>query len=351
MKCLHRAFLEALADEGNCSFEGGVLHIRDWALRPEDIVEMAKQIDGSNPVFDDLFSGWLADWKELQCEEADRILEQYDQHDRFQRLVAAYTKGVLTPFVGAGLSIPSGYLGWSAFLYKIQRDSLVSQEKIEAMLSDGFYEDAAQLLADTLGPSFDECIENQFAIDRPIEGAVALLPHIFSGMVVTTNFDTVLERSFQDADVAFKEILCGAESVRFRITSTEHPHMLLKLHGKADTSQGRILTLREYNTHYADASVLTNTVKLLYDRNHLLFLGCSLSGDRLLSAFKDYVASQGHDNLLKHYAFLPSPESHPQRVTRREQLASYHIYPIWYPPETHDESITALLIKLHKDAQ
>ena len=118
MKCLHRAFLEALADEGNCSFEGGVLHIRDWALRPEDIVEMAKQIDGSNPVFDDLFSGWLADWKELQCEEADRILEQYDQHDRFQRLVAAYTKGVLTPFVGAGLSIPSGYLGWSAFLYK-----------------------------------------------------------------------------------------------------------------------------------------------------------------------------------------------------------------------------------------
>lgn len=350
MKCLHRTFREALADESNCLFEDGVLHIRHRTFTPADIVDMSAQADGSNIVFDELFTDWLNEWKEQQCEEAGRILEEYEQLDRFQRLVETHKNGLLVPFVGAGLSIPSGYPSWTAFLHKVRKETTVSEKDLNELLTAGYYEDAAQHLADALGAGFNEALENCFAIKRTIVGAVSLLPYLFTGPVATTNFDTVLERAYQDAGNAFTLTLSGVESKRYRITSREHPHLLLKLHGQADDCRGRVLTAREYDAHYADDATLTSTVKLLYDQNNFLFLGCSLGVDRLLMSCKAHVSGIGHDNLPKHYAFLPAPESHEDRIARKTQLSAYHIYPIWYSGD-HDESITALLIKLHEAAQ
>lgn len=350
MKYLYRAFRESLADESNCTLEDGVLHIRHRTFTPAEIVDMAAQADGSNIIFDELFADWLNEWKEQQCEEAGRILEEYDQQDRFQRLVEAHKADLLVPFVGAGLSIPSGYPSWTAFLHKIRRESTFPEEELNALLVAGCYEEAAQRLADALGVNFDEAMENCFLRKLPVTGAVGLLPYFFKGPVITTNFDTVLERAYRDADNAFSSVLNGADSRRYRITSRENPHLLLKLHGQVDDCQRRVLTLYEYNTHYVDNTTLMDIVKLLYDQNNLLFLGCSLGVDRLLKTCKEYVASIGHSNLPRHYAFLLAPLDHEERVERKKQLADYHIYPIWYSGD-HDESITALLIKLHEAAQ
>ena len=350
MKYLHHTFREALADESNCLFEDGVLYIRHRTFTPVDIVDMCARADGSTLVFDELFTDWLNEWKERQCEEAERILDEYEQRDRFQRLVEAKEGGFLVPFVGAGLSIPSGYPSWTVFLHRVRRESTISEDDLDALLTVGRYEDAAQCLADALGAGFNEILENCFAVRRTVSGAVGLLPYLFTGPVITTNFDTVLERVYDAAEQPFSIILSGVESKRYRITSREHPHLLLKLHGQADTCQGRVLTTHEYDTHYADDATLKNIVKLLYDQNQFLFLGCSLGVDRLLKACKEHVADVGHDNLPKHYAFLSAPESYRDRVARKSQLADCHIYPIWYSGD-HDESITALLIKLHKDAK
>ena len=350
MKCLHRIFREALADESNCTFKDGVLNILGERFTPNEIIELAAKEDGTNRVFDNLFENWLSDWKTQQCGEADNILEEFEQQERFQRLVETHKNGLLVPFVGAGLSIPSGYPSWTAFLHKVRKETTVSEDDLNELLTAGQYEEAAQRLADALRAGFNEALENCFAVTHNISGAVGLLPYLFTGPVITTNFDTVLERAYNDAGNAFTLTLSGADSKRYRITSREHPHLLLKLHGQADDCRGRVLTVREYDTHYADDMTLTNTVKLLYDRNNFLFIGCSLGVDRLLISCKAHVAEIGHDNLPKHYAFLPAPERHEERIARKAQLADYHIYPIWYSGD-HDASITALLIKLHEAAQ
>ena len=351
MKYLHRTFREELSDESNCWLEGGVLYIRSRKWEPKDIVDLCAKEDGSNEIFDSLFAEWKEEWTLQRVEQADQILAEYGRQDSFYRLAEVHRTGGLIPFVGAGLSIPSGCPGWTAFLRKACREAALDESEFEALLAQSCYEEAAQRLADVAGPAFYEDIDSTFARKREVIGPIGLLPYIFSDSVITTNFDTILEQAFADAGKPFDAVLNGADSQRFRILATERKRLLLKLHGNAESSRERVLTQTEYNQHYSDASILRRTVQALYDRNNLLFLGCSLTADRLLTAFCEYVRSEGHDNLPRHYAFIEAPETEKERAARKSALAQYHIYPIWYPPGTHDESIEALLIKLHEDAQ
>jgi hypothetical protein len=126
--------------------------------------------------------------------------------------------------------------------------------------------------------------------------------------------------------------------------------ILLKLHGTSTTARGRILTAAEYEHHYGNGDGLQRAVDAICTRT-LLFVGCSLTVDRTLTAMKANVAANGHDNLPRHYAFLPEPPSAAERVPRRDQLVECNIYPIWYPADSHDESIEAFLAKIEEAAQ
>jgi len=177
------------------------------------------------------------------------------------------------------------------------------------------------------------------------------LPYIFSGSVVTTNFDNVIERSYHNADKPFFEKLSGCESQEIRRFLAVNTKFILMFHGKATSERGRILTQAEYDAHYVDGNTIHKTMKALCDSRSLLFLGCSLTVDRTITAIKEYVTEEGHGNLPKHYAFLEEPDSEEERIERQSQLAACHIYPIWFPVLTHNESIEALLTKLRVSTQ
>jgi hypothetical protein len=65
-----------------------------------------------------------------------------------------------------------------------------------------------------------------------------------------------------------------------------------------------------------------------------------------LVALREHVEEVGHENLPRHYAFLAAPDSEQARIARQQELVDFHIYPIWYPKGMHDESISALLLKI-----
>jgi hypothetical protein len=136
------------------------------------------------------FSEWRAQRKERMLEVAEAILALYDNRERFERLKHAYQTGSVIPFVGAGLSIPSGYLGWTAFLYKLRDESYVPKDELDEMVRLGEYEEAAQRIFDDSNRLFNEGLVNHFAGDRDIYGPVQYLPYIFAGSVFTTNFDS-----------------------------------------------------------------------------------------------------------------------------------------------------------------
>ncbi|MEC9413089.1 MAG: SIR2 family protein, partial [Pseudomonadota bacterium] len=123
----------------------------------------------------------------------------------------------------------------------------------------------------------------------------------------------------------------------------ENKRVLVKLHGKANSSRNRILTKDEYDKHYHDEQALESVIEAISNRT-LLFLGCSLTVDRTVQCLARIVARRGHEHVPRHYAFLKLNEGE-DRLARRDQLAEANIYPIWYTDD-HDESIEALLEKL-----
>lgn len=348
MKHLHQAFKEELSDENNLSIRDGMVFIRSRYWTAADIVEMAGKIGEANGVFDELFADWLEERIGRQIELADEILETSEQQDRFLCLTEAYRAGSVMPFVGAGLSMPSGYPGWENFLRKQRRQTGIPEGDFEALLQDGAFEEAAQLIADEQGVAFNEAVSSTFGCTRDLSGVVEMLPFMFSGGIATTNFDNVLERSFKNAEKPFTDRVSGADSQAIRRMVAANGHFLLMLHGTSTAIRGRILTMQEYQINYIDGGAIRKTVKALCDSRTLLFLGCSLTVDRTLSSIRDYVRDEGHDQLPMHYAFLPTPDSEQKRIQRQKELADCHIYPVWYPQGTHNESIEALLTKLRE---
>ncbi|MEO6280343.1 SIR2 family protein [Roseateles sp.] len=341
MKHLKPIFADALAQEQNLSVDRGRVHIRNKHWAPDEILEGLLDPKAYN----DLFLDWVQERKEELIESANAILDEYGLQDRFGRLKEVYGRGAVVPFVGAGLSVSSGYPGWTAFLKQHVRETTINPEYFDQILRDGKYEEAAQKLADALGPAFNEAVENAFGRSREISGCVQFLPHVFDSCVITTNFDDVTRRCYDAAEKSFSEVLSGEHSRELPRKLSEGKRILLKLHGTSTSPRGRILTAVEYQQHYGDGDELQRAIEAICSKT-LLFIGCSLTVDRTLTAMKSFVQANGHDNIARHYAFLPAPGSDAEKNARRDALLACNVYPIWYPAGAHDESIEALLLAL-----
>jgi hypothetical protein len=343
---LQSTFLDALAQEQNTYVEDGRIYIRTHHWAPEDVLRTMLKPEAFKEAFDD----WIAERQDELVAAADGMLKQYSLEDRFKALTEAYNREAVVPFVGAGLSMSSKYPGWTAFLRAQRNETDIDETAFEQMLQAGRYEEAAELLATKLGAGFNEAVHNSFGVSREIIGCVQYLPYVFDSAAITTNFDDVLNRCYDNARQSFAETIPGNRSVELPRILAAGNKVLVKLHGTATSGIGRILTKTEYDRHYADQNELKRAIMALCSRT-LLFVGCSLSVDRTLGVMKQLVAENGHDNFARHYAFLEDPGSQTARTSRRAELLACNIYPIWYPAGEHDTSIEALLTKLALSAE
>ncbi len=338
---LRPAFKEALAQEQNLRVEKGRVHVRYMHWAPDEVLD--KMLERS--AYDEVFSDWVAERHEDLLETAKVMLDETGQLDRFRKLKEAYRAERVLPFVGAGMSQPSNYPGWTAFLRGLIRETAVPERVVEELIGEGRYEEAAQCLADSMGPAFNEAVENAFGSARPLAGTVQMLPHVFDCSVITTNFDDVLKRCYGAVGTTFSEEMSGGDATELPRKLGAGRRVLLSLHGRATSAKGRILTAKEYEAHYGLGDGLQRAVEAICSST-LLFMGCSLTVDRTLLAMRKLVDAKGHDNVTRHYAFLALPDSDGERNRRRDSLVASNIYPIWYPAGTHDESIESLLLAL-----
>jgi hypothetical protein len=341
MDYLKSTFFEALSQEQNSFVANGRIYVRTHHWAPEDVLQTMLTKEAFAGAFDD----WVAERKEDLIAQSDDILQQFSTEDRFKALTEAYKQDAVVPFVGAGLSMPSKYPGWSAFLRTQRRDTGISETLLEELLMTGQYEEAAEVLANNLGAGFNEAVYNAFGISREIFGCVQYLPYVFNTSVVTTNFDDVLKRCYENAGTAFTETISGGRVTELPRIISAGTKVLVKLHGTATSGSARILTKSEYDSHYVTRNDLKRSIKAVCNRT-LLFIGCSLSVDRTLGVMKEIVSEEGHDNTTRHYAFIEDPGSSVARNERRVQLLACNIYPIWYPSGDHDASVEAFLAKL-----
>ena len=296
------------------------------------------------------FEDWVEERKSNLRDVSRQVLAAHDNANRFSALKKACGSRNVVPFLGAGLSVPSGYPGWTKFLWDMQCESHVKADELESRLGAGDYEGAAQLLHDDLGPAlFDKQLQECFDKDCAANGAINLFPLVFAeANVITTNFDKLLESTFSGQSQGFDQVVFGGNLGEALRVLSAGGRYLLKLHGSSETVANRVLLRDEYALAYGEAGVVEKFFSRFLFGKSLLFVGCSLLTDRTLRTMEQVVAAEGAHTLPQHYAFLELKDGI-DRVERKKALAKANIFPIWYPEGEHDESIEALLLALMEE--
>ncbi|WIM84661.1 SIR2 family protein [Gallibacterium anatis] len=333
---LERKFIEELNSEGEINIRG-LIFSRDKILKE-------LELEG----YKILFNEWKEERKQYLLEKANEILELFDNRERFEKLKSIYKRESIIPFIGAGLSIPSGFPSWKGFLELVQKEIPVKKEEFSILLKKYQYEEAAQLLEDNDPNYLQEQLENHFgkniSFDQ-IDGVICRLPEYFpDATVVTTNYDKIIKIVYETLNKHFSEYFLGLDASSFQKNLREREHILLKLHGTFEPKNRRVLTSSDYKRHYDENNNIKNCIQALFSQS-VLFLGCSLNTDRTITELTNIVKNNS-SSIPKHYAFLSCQElSDDERKQKRKILNQANIYPIWYDGD-HDECIEALLEKL-----
>lgn len=277
-------------------------------------------------------------------DDALRIIGRIGTNEQNLKLLFSY-RDKLVPFVGAGLSTNFGYPGWNSLIQALaahagQRRLIL---KINELLNANKFEEAAEAVSLDLPNLFDDTLRSTFdheKLERPLsQGAVRLIPYIARGLVLTTNFDRVLEAAFEDAGRPFKEVFPGSRiREAHRAIQLDEP-FLLKLHGDYLDSESRVLTLSQYVREYGHSDPtrvnLNRAVPTVLGQalaaRPLLFLGCSLKTDRTITVIGRLARKMPG---TVHFALMSESDT---SAERRKQLELWNIRPIFYPAGQYDK--------------
>jgi HAD superfamily phosphoserine phosphatase-like hydrolase len=268
------------------------------------------------------------------------------------RLLLQY-QSKLVPFIGAGLSAEFDYPPWNRLVQTLadQTGNSGLKARVERLLVGNQFEEAAELVSRFLSNAFDDTLRDVFdehRLPRPLQrGAIRHVPLITDGPVLTTNFDRVIERAFEEAGRKFSDIFPGTrihEALRAIQLSEQ---VLLKMHGDYLDSASRVLTLSQYRRAYGHADPskadltlpIPKVLGLALAARPLFFLGCSLTTDRTIGIVSRI--SRTYEGTI-HFALMSESDNTPDR---RKQLDGWNIRPIFYPKGKY-EKINDLLLLL-----
>lgn len=284
------------------------------------------------------------------------IMKFYPEHNKsvYEDLKEDYLRGSLIPFVGAGLSAFCGYLGWSKVLEKLTGFIFENDIKsaIYKMIESGELLQAAQKIYDNYPRMLIELrkiidydkIENCEPVDWYTSAAYAL-PYLFDkSIVMTTNFDRVLEEVYDRCHVKFGKVASPHEADILAQIRQTNPHCLFKLHGDIGPEtydiDRLVFTQAQYDAAYESNGPLMQELPLWFQNRRLLFLGCSLMQDRTMEVLQQVTEKNPG---LDHYAIIACK---PDEIGRRSrELGEIGISAIYYPDGRH-EAVRVILERL-----
>lgn len=291
-------------------------------------------------------------------ENKDEILctGQFVRNEQaFTELRKAVSKGFVIPFVGAGMSVSVGLPSWTEYILRLCGDANLDREAMaERLRATGDYEGAiADILREIGVARFERDFERDFRVPETVEGPLTLLPKLFGRCAITTNFDRVLEKVYEQEGFGFVDTATGRGSPNaFYRAIPSGERYLLKLHGKVDNAAERVLVKSDYEAAYGQAddihfdSPLPKLLRRLYLSYSFLFLGCSLATDRTVMTFMKVAQELGGDQLPHHYAVMECPADGGYKTAIDQRLADCHITPIWFPEREYGyvERVLELLL-------
>lgn len=274
-------------------------------------------------------------------------MDFYPKHNRsvYEDLKTEYQKGNLIPFVGAGLSVFCGYKSWPSVLKELA-EFVYSAEKraqIEALITQDKLPEAAQMIYDNYSRMLKELskiigYEKISNCDESVLHASAtyVLPYLFKkNLVMTTNFDRVLEEVYNKHRASFGRIINPYEPDVLTQVRQGGAHSLFKLHGDIgpDTHdiEKLVFTKTQYDKAYSNDSALVQELLQWFQNKRLLFLGCSLAMDKTMEVLQ---MAMEKNEALNHYAILSCKTEDIE--LRMSKIGKLGISAVFYPEGKHD---------------
>lgn len=201
----------------------------------------------------------------------------------------------MSPFVGAGLSAPSGFPLWGDALKKITRKlegvsksdqgaflpALQYIEDVNSCIKEWRYLEAAQLLYENHKTHLERFVLDTFdgANTNNVGAVASLLPKLSDGCVITTNFDEIIERAFIKENRAIEGYMHGIQSQnQFASKLIQGERCILKLHGNYNSPETYIFSKVQYDEAYGDEGLdytkpLAKVLRQVFISHSLVFLG------------------------------------------------------------------------------
>lgn len=282
----------------------------------------------------------------ITFEDAIGFNKTIAKHNRnvFHMIVEAQKGGNLSPFVGAGLSVPFGYKLWGGVLTELAEYIPLEedQERAVGYINNKQYEDAAQTILDAYPFMLDQLssivcphILHTSPAEKMQSSAAWTIPYLFrKGLVITTNFDRVLEYVYLANQNVVIPTVTPKSQDRLSQLRQNQALSLFKLHGDIGSESVSIddlvFTGEQYNINYTAGSPLVEELTRWFANRRLLFLGCSLNVDRTMEVLKQVALSQPG---IRHFAILGCKQS--EIPSRMKELHGLGILPIFYDDSNH----------------
>ncbi len=254
---------------------------------------------------------------------------------RFDQLCARIENGDVVPFIGAGISQPGGFPTWKTHLRDQWRTAGLAQPEVEDLLSNGQYETIVDRIENEGGRDvFHQELRDAFDRNGEIPPTLYLTSELFRDTVITTNYDRLIEQSYDIGDNAIVQMLVPAEILT---PPDADKTTVIKLHGDIRTPAGCILSKNQYDQAYGDDKIdlslpIPQGLDYYFRNSSLLFLGCSLNQDRTTHVFEAIKAAANDDgiNLPQHFSIEQCPTDQEQMAARNAELLGLGITPIWF---------------------
>lgn len=252
----------------------------------------------------------------------------------------------VVPFIGAGISCGCGLYSWNELLVEIASYYFAKNEI--SILKELDSIEFADRIVDKVG--------NTSMIMRKIREIFETTPHSytevpyilineFSPLVVTTNYDDIIEKVSEKCSRGRIKPLLPCLQGQFSDAIQLNEHKLLKIHGSIEEISSFVFTSKQYDLAYEKGGLVNLYLKNIFHGKRVLFVGCSISQDRTIEVLKECV-NENKD--LLHYAIVPRQKEESAYLERNVQLTNLGIQPIYYPEGEYD-SIEKILNYLSDD--
>lgn len=230
------------------------------------------------------------------------------------KLKQAYKDRRCAVLVGAGASAGAGLPVWGQFLHlmiaEAERHLVINSSKAkeyrDLTTNPGKYLLVASGLKEDLKVYFEEFVENTFITPRPaptpLHRALVALDRL--QFVLTTNYDTIIERAYRakDPDVSvctFKD----AGEVQRRLAKREF--FILKAHGDAaKVGNGIILTDADYRNILFRQRAYQSLLSAMFTMFTIIFIGASMTDPEILLLMNYIVDSFASGSGPNHFALM-----------------------------------------------